>query len=189
MEFYVGPTLSGTPLITETYYVKDKQVRMQADDTFARKLTQNIYSLGEKLRTVLWLVGWFIFHGSKYWWFTCDPEIWWRGHLKRNPQHVKNWLHPFTTTITLQSMHHSPTKTNAATASSECSQYWPRQPVAAGRCQPQPQQQPLSRPAGHIIMYSNNESMHDTFLKGVPKYNQTQISILMATKQGENIQF
>ena len=91
--------------------------------------------------------------------------------------------------ITLQSMHHSPTKTNAATASSECSQYWPRQPVAAGRCLPQPQQQPASRPAGHIIMYSNNESMHDTFLKGVPKYNQTQISILMATKQGENIQF
>ena len=60
-------------------------------------LTQNIYSLGEKLRTVLWLVGWFIFHGSKFWWFTCDPEIWWWGHLKRKTQHVKNWLHPLIT--------------------------------------------------------------------------------------------
>ena len=34
---------------------------------------------------------------------------------------MKKEEHPFTTTIPLQSMHHSPRKTNAATAISECS--------------------------------------------------------------------
>ena len=45
------------------------------------------------------------------------------------------------------------------------------------------------QPAGQRIMSSNNECMNDTLLKSVPKYYQTQISIQMATKQGENIQF
>ena len=49
--------------------------------------------------------------------------------------------------------------------------------------------QPASWPSGHRIMYSNNESMNDTLLKSVPICYQKKISFLIATKQGENIQF